>query len=115
MDIPPGMMNITIQAFSFNNFNSSSDFNNCSYSFVIKNDNYTFSMDHLKGLPFQKAPFVVDWTVGNQTCFNSTSKTDYACKSNSYCEDSAIRKSYRCKCKEGYEGNPYHPNGCQGR
>ncbi|KAG4382761.1 hypothetical protein GLYMA_14G157600v4 [Glycine max] len=113
VDIPPGMMNITIQAFSFNNFNSSSDFNNCSYSFVIKNDNYTFSMDHLKGLPFQKAPFVVDWTVGNQTCFNSTSKTDYACKSNSYCEDSAIRKSYRCKCKEGYEGNPYHPDGCQ--
>ena len=112
IDIPPGMKNISLQTFTYNNFNSSSDFNKCSYSFVVKNGNYTFSMDHLKGLPFNKAPFVVDWTVGNQTCGISKGKLDYACRNNSDCVDSGY--GYRCKCKEGFEGNPYHPDGCKG-
>ncbi|KAL2584436.1 hypothetical protein AAZV13_14G128600 [Glycine max] len=111
IDIPPGMKNISLQTFTYNNFNSSSDFNKCSYSFVVKNGNYTFSMDHLKGLPFNKAPFVVDWTVGNQTCGISKGKLDYACRNNSDCVDSGY--GYRCKCKEGFEGNPYHPDGCK--
>ncbi|KAL9331016.1 hypothetical protein ACSQ67_000626 [Phaseolus vulgaris] len=34
VDIPPGMKNITLQAYSFNNFNFTSDFNKCGYSFV---------------------------------------------------------------------------------
>jgi len=109
MDIPPGMKNISIQAFSFYNFNDSSDFK-CGYSFVAKNGNYTFSMKHLKSVPFDKAPMVIDWAVGKQTCFNSKGK---ACKSNSVCENSPSGYGYRCKCKKGFEGNPYHPDGCK--
>lgn len=114
VDIPPGMKNISIQAFSFNNFNSSYLFNNCSYSFVVKNGNYTFSLDHLNKLPFQQAPFVVHWTVGNDTCQISKGKPDYACKNNSDCEDSPTGYGYRCQCKQGFDGNPYHPDGCRG-
>ncbi|RDX70178.1 Wall-associated receptor kinase 2, partial [Mucuna pruriens] len=113
VDIPPGMKNISIQAFSFNNFNSSYLFNNCSYSFVVKNGNYTFSLDHLNKLPFQQAPFVVHWTVGNDTCQISKGKPDYACKNNSDCEDSPTGYGYRCQCKQGFDGNPYHPDGCR--
>lgn len=68
-------------------------------------------MKHLKSVPFDKAPMVVDWAVGKQTCSNSKGK---ACKSNSDCENSPSGYGYRCKCKKGFEGNPYHPDGCKG-
>ncbi|KAL9331017.1 hypothetical protein ACSQ67_000627 [Phaseolus vulgaris] len=114
VDIPPGMKNISLQAYSFNNFNSTSDFNQCGFSFVVKNGNYTFSLDHLKSIPFDKALMVIDWSVGNDTCDASMDTTDYACKSdNSYCENSPYEYGYRCKCNPGFEGNAYLLHGCQ--
>ncbi|KAL2330253.1 hypothetical protein Fmac_017834 [Flemingia macrophylla] len=70
-----------------------------SYAFVVKNGNYTFSLDYLKGLSFKKALLVVDWTVGNDNCNNSKPTPDYACKNNSYCEDSNTGYGYRCRCE----------------
>lgn len=43
INIPTGMKDIMIQAFNYDNFNYSSDFNNCSSSFVVKKGTYTFS------------------------------------------------------------------------
>ncbi|KAK7377394.1 hypothetical protein VNO80_02818 [Phaseolus coccineus] len=114
VDIPPRMKNISLQAYSFNNFNSTSDFNQCGYSFVVKNGNYTFSLDHLKGINFTMAPMVMDWSVGNDTCNASMNRDYYACKShNSDCKNSPYKYGYRCKCKQGFEGNPYLSDGCK--
>ncbi|BAT82170.1 hypothetical protein VIGAN_03213700 [Vigna angularis var. angularis] len=114
VDIPPGMKNITFQAFSFNNFNSTSDFNKCGYSFVVKNGNYTFSVDHLRGVPFNMTPLVMDWSVGSDTCEASMHRADYACKSPySECENSPFAYGYRCKCKPGFQGNAYLLDGCE--
>ncbi|XP_052736575.1 wall-associated receptor kinase 2-like [Vigna angularis] len=114
VDIPPGMNNITFQAFSFNNFNSTSDFNDCGFSFVVKNGNYTFSVDHLNGAPFSMTPIGMDWSVGNDTCEASMLRADYACKSPySECENSPFAYGYRCKCKPGFQGNAYLLHGCQ--
>lgn len=115
VDIPPAMKNISIQAFSFNNFNYSWGFNNCSYSFIAKKGSYKFSVSHLKKRqPFERVPMVVDWAVGDDTCVVSRSRRNYACRSNSTCEDSSNGYGYRCKCNNGFEGNPYHPEGCRG-
>ncbi|XP_061372204.1 uncharacterized protein LOC133314700 [Gastrolobium bilobum] len=113
VDIPPGMKNITLQAFSYNNFNDSSEFNNCSSSFVVKKGYYNFSVSHLKDFPYKEVPLVVDWAVGNDTCENSRREHNNSCKKNSDCEDSATGYGYRCKCKRGYEGNPFLPDGCR--
>ena len=116
VDIPPKMWNISIEA---SNFNQSSEF--CSYSFLVRNDNYTFSSAHLKnGLPFKQLPVVLDWTILDDNCSAATSKNYgdfnyYGCKKNSYCDDKDTDIGYRCHCNPGFEGNPYEPNGCTGQ
>ncbi|XP_021317488.1 putative wall-associated receptor kinase-like 16 [Sorghum bicolor] len=64
----------------------------------------------------------LNWVVANLTCQEAPQNiTTYACISlNSAClgvnsanEDSQQYVGYRCKCKAGFQGNPYVLNGCQ--
>nr|POE73337.1 wall-associated receptor kinase 2 [Quercus suber] len=59
-------------------------------------------------------PMVLDWAIGNETCNDVEKKSNYICGDNSSCQNSEDSSGYRCKCKDGYDGNPYLPNGCQG-
>ncbi|KEH39811.1 wall-associated receptor kinase-like protein [Medicago truncatula] len=113
VDIPPKMWNISIEAYNFNQ-NSSLY---CSYAFVVKNGSYTFSTNHLspKGFRYEELPVVLDWTIGEENCSTASSKkngVNYGCKNNSHCDDKDTYFGYRCHCNQGFEGNPYHPNGC---
>ncbi|XP_027368340.1 putative wall-associated receptor kinase-like 16 [Abrus precatorius] len=110
VDIPPNMMNITIKAHRFR----TPSVRSCSHSFIAKHDSYKFNVSHLENMPFTMLPIVVDWTVGNEGCeaFQNGSLKS-ACMNNSYCDDFDISYGYRCTCNPGYDGNPYHPNGCQ--
>ncbi|KAK7275529.1 hypothetical protein RIF29_16648 [Crotalaria pallida] len=111
VDIPPGTRNITHRVYNFSNF--SEPMRNCGYSFLAKLGSYKFSIDHLHGLSNKTFPLVMDWTVGNESCSaSSKNKDDYVCMKNSYCDDKDLDYGYRCRCKDGYEGNPYHPDGC---
>ncbi|KAF7816785.1 putative wall-associated receptor kinase-like 16 [Senna tora] len=113
VDIPLGMRNITLESFSFDAHSRVLDFNNCSYAFVAKQGWFNFSLDHLYHFPFDKTPFIVDWTVSNVTCKIAKTRSDYACTSNTYCADSIDGFGYNCRCNPGFEGNPYHPDGCR--
>ncbi|RYR05712.1 wall-associated receptor kinase 2 [Arachis hypogaea] len=112
VDIPPKMRSVSTQAGTFFNFQDSLVFNNCSYSFVVKNGNYTFKKAHLENLPYEMLPVVFNWSVGNETCKKSLNRGTNACKGNSTCVDAESGHGYRCQCKQGFEGNPYHPHGC---
>nr|POF21701.1 wall-associated receptor kinase 2 [Quercus suber] len=59
-------------------------------------------------------PMVLDWAIGTETCNDVTNKSSYICGGNSTCIDSDIGSGYRCKCMDGYSGNPYLRHGCQG-
>ncbi|KAK4273960.1 hypothetical protein QN277_017258 [Acacia crassicarpa] len=102
-NIPIGKKNYSLAVSTFNNHTKVLAFNNCSYSFLAKQGWFNFSLDYLHYFPFDMAPFSLDWTISNST---------YACKSNSYCMDSKVGAGFNCKCKLGFEGNPYHPDGC---
>jgi hypothetical protein len=112
VDIPPLMKNFTIQTFKFPTSESQKD---CSYSFIAKQGYYNFSVEHINNLPNQTFPMVVNWAVTNESCQIARTTDSYACKENSECVDNdPDYDGYRCKCLEGFEGNPYLPGGCTG-
>jgi hypothetical protein len=115
VDIPPGLKMFTLQANSFHNHTRILSFNPCSYAFVVRKDQFSFSSDYLYTLKdIETFPMVLDWAVGNETCEFAQSKSDYVCGGNSTCYDPDNGYGYRCKCKDGYNGNPYLQLGCQG-
>ncbi|KAK8459650.1 hypothetical protein SEVIR_2G181650v4 [Setaria viridis] len=64
-----------------------------------------------------RAPAVLDWSIGSGTCevVKRNLSGAYACRSsNSKCFDSTSGSAgYVCNCSQGYEGNPYIPDGCK--
>ncbi|KAK2399356.1 putative wall-associated receptor kinase [Trifolium repens] len=105
VDIPHMMRNISVKV---SEFPDSTENTGCSSSFIVKNGFYNFSLSHLDNFPSKKLPLILDWSIGSENCTVSN-----ACKNNSECIDLEIDSGgYRCKCKERYTGNPYHPDGC---
>jgi hypothetical protein len=116
LGFPDGLKDISVEVFSFKNHSHVWDFNPCGYAFVVEKGQFNFTTDHLKNYTNQTVPLVLDWAVSNLTCEEARNKPNFACKDiNSTCTDLQTRQGgYRCQCKQGYKGNPYRNQGCQG-
>lgn len=110
--------NIAYQQLSFGN--NTSD-RHCGYAMVVEADKFKFRTAYLNTTTFWdehngEVPTILNWAVGNKTC--DVAKKDaasYACRSsNSECINSISGVGYLCNCSEGYKGNPYLLDGCQG-
>ncbi|KAE8100171.1 hypothetical protein FH972_018096 [Carpinus fangiana] len=115
---PDGLKNISVEVQSFQNHSEVFKFNPCGYAFVVEKSKFNFSADYLRNYTDKRVPLVLDWAVGNLTCEEARNKPNFACKDiNSECIDNQTRPDgYRCKCKQGYRGNPYllqGQGGCQ--
>lgn len=112
--VPGGFKYYLTQLSSLGNHTAVSSFDPCSYSFLGEAKRFTFQgVSDLSDPNFAQrvsstVPIVVDWVIGNLTCADVKDSPDYLCKANSTCVDSdTVWAGYRCRCEDGYEGNPY--------
>lgn len=86
------------------------------HGFIVEEDAFKFSPDNLTNLNnVTMLPMLLDWAIGNELCeIGQRNLSTYACKTNSVCHNVTNGSGYRCSCQQGYERNPYIPNGCQG-
>ncbi|KAF0931024.1 hypothetical protein E2562_039356 [Oryza meyeriana var. granulata] len=92
----------------------------CTYSMAVERSWYNFSLQDLYGYGVLDrkfaggVPLVLDFAIRNESCPSEGKPLPTACRSsNSFCVNATNGQGYVCKCQEGYEGNPYLPDGCQ--
>ena len=113
--IPDGLKDMLMEVHSFHNHKNVSNFNPCSYAFVVEQGQFNFSSNYLRNFSHERLPMVLKWAIGNETCGEAAKKNKkIVCKGNSKCSDLPSKLGYRCHCNSGYRGNPYLPHGCQG-
>ncbi|VFQ86700.1 unnamed protein product [Cuscuta campestris] len=123
LTVPGGMREIKTEAFIIpykEDMKRVWNYSNCSYSFVSKIGwltNHSFS--DLTSPPFNSSLLVIDWEVGNKNqCGGDDDPHPHninICSgvNNAECDNTSTKYGYRCKCKDGYVGNPYL--GCQNK
>ncbi|GJY95191.1 wall-associated receptor kinase 2-like protein [Tanacetum coccineum] len=106
--------NVTLNTFS--QHINVSEFNQCGYAFLSEEGSFQFggakdlftTTDlYLYNRVTSSVPVVLDWVIAGN-CSDQANK----CKDKSHCYD-VDSFGYRCRCNQGYEGNPYLDQGCQ--
>ncbi|PIN18061.1 Serine/threonine protein kinase [Handroanthus impetiginosus] len=116
--IPKGLKTFWSALTSLKNHTEVHGFNPCGYAFIGDKERFEFHTSDFGDMGFrnrtiENVPIVLDWAIGNSSCDQVKTNSDFACGKNSYCVDSDTSlEGYRCNCSEGYEGNPYLSPGC---
>ncbi|KAI8558640.1 hypothetical protein RHMOL_Rhmol04G0112100 [Rhododendron molle] len=115
-DIPKGLKSFNVSLLSFDNHSQVLSKDKCSYAFVGEQDNFLYLSDLSNSNFKNRVPIVLDYAIGNKSCVEAQTSTEYLCQLNTSCSNNTDGGSegYRCSCKDGYKGNPYLNPGCIG-
>ncbi|GJS31039.1 kinase RLK-Pelle-WAK family protein [Tanacetum coccineum] len=116
--ITKGLTYYDVTLNTFNQHRNVSDFNECGYAFLSEEGSFRFGgakdlsatyIDFYNRVR-SSVPVVLDWVIAPavRNCSNQANE----CKGKSQCYD-VDSGGYRCRCNQGYEGNPYLDQGCQ--
>lgn len=116
--VPAGGSHFFIKSYPFSNVTLTTktsvnlSTSHCIHAFLVKNGKFKFNgVEDLKNVKnIINFPVVLDWSIGDKNC----KEAGILCGENSKCYNSTDRTGYVCKCKGGYDGNPYLLKGCQG-
>ncbi|CAN6182616.1 unnamed protein product, partial [Urochloa humidicola] len=91
----------------------------CGYIVVTEEKAFSYSTTYRDSAKFLDAykgqvPVVMDWRITPYTCEEAKMNlSSYACVSDkSECVNTTNGAGSRCKCQDGYQGNPYVKDGC---
>ncbi|KAJ9560497.1 hypothetical protein OSB04_005657 [Centaurea solstitialis] len=114
--IPEGMTTAAIYVVATKNHSRVWDYGKCGYGFIVQKHMYTFNIQDLSTMSKNMSfPVVLDWSVGYTKCKEAQMDNQtYVCKENSVCDNgNGSLYGYRCKCLDGFMGNPYIEDGCK--
>ncbi|KAL6639823.1 hypothetical protein ACP70R_022645 [Stipagrostis hirtigluma subsp. patula] len=120
-ELSPGLQTISVSAIPRINSNwpERGKINPCSYAMVVDKSWYSFSTEDLYGYKSDNkftggVPLVLNFAIKNESCPAGGLPAPSACgSSNSVCVNATQGPGYFCKCRDGYDGNPYLTDGCQ--
>lgn len=113
LEIPKGLRNLELEVRSFKNHTQVHSFNPCGHAFVVQQDNFTFSTKYIENFTEDKVPLVLDWGIKKGACLTDQCPCGPNSKRNN--SKSLDGSEYYCDCFDGFRGNPYLPQGCQGK
>lgn len=109
LEIPKGLRNLFLAMNSIP-LNYTLDFNPCGYAFVTEDEGFQFSSKYITNFGDEEVGVVLDWGITNQTNYHQCGQN--STRNSSFSDDGS---QYRCECFKGFDGNPYLPQGCQGK
>nr|XP_043619710.1 wall-associated receptor kinase 2-like [Erigeron canadensis] len=115
-EIPEGIRESAIGIASLDNHKNVLQMNPCSYAFIVEEGKYNFSATDLLDFGGKELamPMLLEWAIGNKTCDEVDKESDdFLCKGDHQeCIRQYAGPGYRCRCKQGYDGNPYIKDNC---